>query len=104
MKPISEILAAIGDSIAEGDKAFNNFFSACDPRAADYRDEQHGLVDYFLDRAFWELKLFLEAKGMPQMLQAVTADHLLATKDFMKSEMAPWGEPYSFWAGRLRQL
>jgi len=60
-------------------------------------------VGYFLDRAFLELKLFLEAKGILQMLRDVAADHARAAEDFMKSEMAPWGEPYSFRVRHVRK-
>jgi hypothetical protein len=68
-----------------------------------FREEQEGIVCYFLDRAFLELRLLLEAKGLSRMLQTLTADHQKAEGDFMKAEVAPWGEEYSFWAGRLRQ-
>src|SRR5258708_36219834 len=37
------------------------------------------------------------------MLQTLTADHKEAKGNFVKAEMDPWGEPHSFWAGRLRQ-
>jgi hypothetical protein len=103
MRPASEVLGGIRDSIEEANTAFFNFFNAHDPRASDYRDEQQGIAGYFLDRAFLELKLFLEAKGILQMLRDVAADHARAAEDFMKSETTPWGEPYSFWVGHLRK-
>jgi len=98
------MLGRIRDSIGEAEKAFSNFYSAYDPRASDYRDEQEGIIGYCIDRAFLELKLFLEAKGMLQMLKEVAADHTKATESFMKAESDPWGnEPYSFWAAHLRK-
>ncbi len=101
MRPIAEVLGGIRDSIGEAEKAFGNFYSAYDKRASDYRDEQSGIVEYFLNRAFLELKLFLEAKGTLQMLKDVAADHVRAAAEFMKAEFTPWGDPYSFWAAHL---
>jgi hypothetical protein len=72
MKPIAEILEGISDSIREAETAFDNFMRAHGSNASDYRDEQEGIVGYYLDRAFLELKLLFEAKGILQMLQALT--------------------------------
>jgi hypothetical protein len=102
MKHISEILAGIRDSIDEVETAFHNFVNAS-PQHREYHDEQEGMVRYYLDRAFLELRLLLEVKTIMQMLQTLAADHQLATSDFMKAATNPWGEPYSFWAERLRQ-
>jgi REase_DpnII-MboI len=103
MRPISEIVSGIRDTIREAEKAFNNFMDASSSGQSDYREEQEGIANYYLDLAFLELRLFLEANGALQMLQALTADHQEASKNLMKLEMGSWGEPYSFWAGRLRQ-
>jgi len=103
MKPVSEILGGIRESIQEAATAFEKFMDAIGPTDSDYHKEQEGIVEYYLDRAFLELRLFLETKGITQMLQVVSADHQKAQADFMKEEMAPWGEAFSFWAGRLRQ-
>jgi hypothetical protein len=74
MKPASEILAGIRESIQEAATAFDNFISANAPRNSGYREEQEGIFCYFFDQAFLELRLFLEAKGLSQMLQALTGD------------------------------
>jgi hypothetical protein len=100
MRPPSEVLAGIRDSIEEADTAFFKFVNTGN---SDYRDEQQEIVAYFLDRAFLELKVFLEAKGILQMLRDVAAGHARAAEDFMKSKMTPWGEPDSFWVGYLRK-
>jgi hypothetical protein len=48
--------------------------------------------------------MFLEAKGMLLMLSEVVADHTKAVADSMKVETDDVsGEPYSFWAARIRQ-
>ena len=103
MKDISEVLKGIRETIGRADEAFANFCQAYGPRNADYRDEQEEIVEYFLEQAFLELQLFLETKGLAQMLRTVALDHTRAKKDLMKAEMASYGEPYSFWAERLRQ-
>jgi hypothetical protein len=97
------MLRGIRDSIGEAEQAFFNFHNAYGPKASDYRDGQEAIVGHSVDRAFLELKLFLEANGILQMLRDVAADHTKAAEDFMKAEMYPWGEPYSFWAERLRK-
>jgi len=80
-------------------RPFNNAVSAYDPRNSDYREEQEADAVYFLDRAFLALRLFIEVKGISQMLQSLTADHQDAKLDFMRAESDPWGnEPSSFWA------
>jgi len=103
MRPISEALDRIRDSVYDGDKAFNNFISASSPKAADYRDEQEQYVSYYLERAFLELEFLLEQRNAPVMLKSLLTDHETAKQDFMKSEMAPYGEPISYWTLRLDQ-
>jgi len=103
MKEPPEVLGAISETVSEAEKAFDIFINAYGDRNADYRAEQRGIVEYYIDRAFLELRLFLEARGLPQMLRVVAADHTKAKKNLMASESSPWGDIYSFWAGRLRQ-
>jgi len=99
-KPVSDVINVVLESIREAGTAFDHFIDA---RDSDYRDEQEGIVAYFLERAFLQLRLFLEAKQLPQMLSELLLDHREARTNFMRSEMSSWGEPYSFWTGRLRQ-
>ena len=102
-RPTEESLAAIRDSVERAATAFGNMISAYDPRASEYRDEQEEIVCYFLDTAFLELRLFLEARGLLLILRSVSADHRNASKDWMKSAKSTWGDPYSFWSSRLNQ-
>jgi hypothetical protein len=103
MKPMSDILSAIRESLNEAESAYNNYYSAFGPRNASYRDEQEEIVVHFLERAFLQLRLVLEAQQLPQLLALVVADHEEAKQDLMKSMMRPWGEPDSFWVVRLVQ-
>ena len=103
MRAVSEALAGIRDLIGEAEKAFDNFIRATGSRHSEYRDDQEAIAVYYLDRAFLELRLFLEVNGAPQMLQALTTDHQKASANFMQSEASSWSDPYSYWAGRLRQ-
>ena len=103
MRPISEAVDRIRDSVHEGDKAFHNFMSATSSNAQDYRDEQEQNVIYYLDRAFLELEFLLEQRNAPIMLKTLLGDHEAAKREFMKAESAPNYEPISYWTLRLSQ-
>jgi hypothetical protein len=103
MNPAPDVISVVLDSINEAGTAFDNFINAHGDRNSDYRDEQEGIVGHFIECAFLQLRLFLEAKQLPHMLGELLVDHKKARANFMKSEMSSWGEPYSFWTGRLRQ-
>jgi len=105
MRPISEALGRIEDSVQEGAKAFGNWVSAsyAGQRASEYRDEQEQDVGFYLERAFLELEFLLEQLNALVTLKTVLTDHEAAKKDFMKGEMTVYGDPISYWALRLRQ-
>ena len=106
MRPVSQALGRIEDSVQEGDRAFDNWISASytsSQGASEYRDEKEQYVRFYFERAFLELEFLLEQLNAPVTLKTVLTDHEAAKSDFMKSEMAPYGEPISYWALRLRQ-
>jgi len=105
MKPDSEILSAIRESVGRAASAYGDYMRHFqNPKASEYSDEQKDNVAWFLNSAFLNLRLFLEVKAVPHMLLTVAADHSSAEEDFMKAQRDPWGEePSSFWANRLQQ-
>ena len=73
-KPISEVLAEIRESMNLARNAFERYSTASyNQNTSDEMEYQKGLVGFFLDRAFMQLRLFLEANSLSLMLAAVTA-------------------------------
>ena len=92
MKPASEVLLGVRDSIREAETAFDNLINAFGDENANYREEREGIVKYFLDRAFMELRLFLEAKELPQMLGLLAADHARGPSKILPNQRQVRGE------------
>lgn len=103
MKPVAEIIAGIRHSIGEAVSAFDAYMGyASNAPDTLYYDTPGAAAGAWLDEAFWALRLLLETKGMLRLLEAVCADHQKAEKNFLQAEMSSGGDPYSFWAGKLR--
>jgi len=88
------ILAAIRESLAKAYKETNNW---------DFRgpqDDEEELVEYFLERAFTETMVFLEAAGLRRALDAVTRLNEQAKKNY--AAVAAYSEGlYLVWAAKL---
>jgi hypothetical protein len=95
LNPVAAILAAIRASLAKADKEAGNW----EQRAAE-GDEQE-LVEYFVERAFIQTMVFLEAAGLPHALEAVTHLNDQAKKKY--AAVAGYSEGlYLVWAAKLQ--
>ena len=66
MKPVSEILGGIRETIQEAATAFDKFMDAIGPTDSDYHKKQEGIVEYYLNRAFLSFSSFLKPRESPK--------------------------------------
>jgi hypothetical protein len=92
MNNIDEILGAIRASLSEVSNATYN------PGAC---DDPSGEIKYFLERAFLQTRLLLEAYNLPRMLDALESLHNSAKTDYLKTAMDVDGDEYSVWGAKL---
>jgi hypothetical protein len=94
MNTVPEILAAIQATLSRVSSAID-IPEAC--------EDPDGEIKYFLDRAFLQTRLFLEAKGLPRMLSALEQLHNEAKVDCLKTDFQS-GEEYSVWGEQLHSF
>lgn len=87
LKPTAEILEAIRESLRKATDSFD-------------RGEEPGLIGYYLETAFLQTLLFLEAQNLPLARKAVEDLREQAKKNYSQSEMGQEGT-YLVWASPL---
>ena len=100
MRNIEDALSSIRDSINEADRLFEEY-------AWTNKGHDAGLLnlfEYYMDQAFLELRVLLEAKGLPDFLAQVRAEHAKASTEPGLIKTTLDGDPYSPWTARLRLI
>lgn len=92
MSRVPEILGAIGATLGRVSRAISY---------EDVSDDREDIIKYFLERAFLQTRLFLEAKDLPRLLGALELLHNEAKADYLKITTDSYGEAYSVWSGQL---
>lgn len=96
INPVAEILASVRSSLSKAQSSFDDGILRDEP------SEEY--VQYWLENAFIEMRLFLETANLLNALESIKRLHSLAKKNYSKADVSPEsGEPYLIWASKLRQ-
>ena len=99
MKPVADILAGVRDSLSRAYKALE---LRCYGKNVDIEDYDR-TIDYFVERAFVETLVFLEAQGLMRTYAEVEALRDKAKQNYSEMELDSVGDPCLVWDDRLSQ-
>jgi len=100
MRQVPEVLDSINESLSEAEKALSRF----ERRQLDEDEtrETEETISYYIERAFLQMLLLLDAKGLTDMHGRVAALQRKAEKNYPQASVTSWGDLFSLWARRLR--
>jgi hypothetical protein len=101
MRPVSDILKTITESLGKANSAMWDGFSAKRGYEIDAQDKE--VIGYFLDRAFLQALFFLEVQDLPRMLSRLEETYRRAKEDYSKIELSQDGDRYLTWDSELGQ-
>jgi len=102
MRAVPDILKSIEDALNQADTAMWENLKSPTEYVVDSRGAE--FVQFYLDRAFLQTLLFLEAQGLPRMLSYAEGLYQKAKQAYTQIEVTPDFDPYLNWSSELRQV